>query len=340
MALSPNVRHGLTLSVILGGASMAAGQSVVGGGVFVDRDPNNDATAGAAYYMNATQSMAIMGIGTLSVIDTVDFFGYKLPANTYITAMTVPLGTPQGPFTSPQAGLRHENGDGSIEYVSSFADGVDQSGSTENSAGSVSRARPITGGNHKIKVIGGSGEGPYALIASVYTGDNGQFVEQEGNNGPATALMLGLGLGGPKIGTGTLTSGDVDYFSVDMKRGDILAAVTTPCEGFPNDLNTPDTVMDVMGTNGAAVLVTSDDAGNDQFDNGRGSALRYRATTDGRFFIRVRGFNTSATGRYALTAALIPAPPENQCIADFNGDGLVDTNDLVIFLGRFGEACP
>ncbi|MFM9957698.1 MAG: hypothetical protein ACKVZJ_06460 [Phycisphaerales bacterium] len=328
----------ITLFTLLAGTADA--QSIVGGGVFVDRDPNNDTTAGAAYYLNATQSTAIMGMGTIGGLDMTDFFGYKLPPSTYITAMTIPLGTPQGPFTSPNAGLGLENGDGSVQHVQSFSDGVDQAGTTENSGGAVARARPAAGGNQKIKVIDGIGIGPYAILASVYTGDNGQFVEQEPNNGPAFPVMLGLALGGPKIGTGTLTAGDFDHYGVDMKRGDILAAVTTPCEGFPNDLSTPDTVIDLVGTNGATVILTSDDAGNDQFGEDRGSAIRYRATADGRYFIRVRGFSAATTGKYALTAALIPAPPANLCLGDFNGDGVVNTVDLVAFLGKFSTSCP
>lgn len=328
----------ITMLALLAGSASA--QSIVGGGVFVDRDPNNDVTATTSYNLNATQSTALMGMGTLSTTDTIDFYGYKLPASSYITVMTVPLDTPQGPFTSPVASLFLENFDGSIQHVSSNADGVDQTGNIDNSGGAVARARPAAGGNQKIKVIGGFGSGPYALIASVYTGDNGQFVEQEANNGPASALILGLSLGGPKIGTGTLTAGDVDYYGVEMTRGDILAAVTTPCEGFPNDLSTPDTVIDLIGPNGATLILSSDDAGNDQFGDDRGSAIRYRATADGRYFVRVRGFLASTTGRYALTAAVIPAPPANQCLGDFNGDGVVNTVDLVAFLGKFSTSCP
>ena len=319
----------------------APAQSIVGGGVLVDSDPTNDISAGASYNLKADQSRAIIGLATVGAGDAVDYFGIRMPAATYITAMTIPLASqPLGPFVNPTTAVRLENFDGSAQYVLNSTGGTDQSGSTPNSGGSVARARPFSDTNIKVRVNSPQ-TGGYAVLVSVYTGDNGEFVEQGSNDGPATAIMLGLNLGGPKIGTAVIASGtDVDYFGVEMKRGQILAAVTTPCEGFPNDLSTPDTVLDLIGTNGATVLVSNDDAGTDQLGNNRGSAVRYRATKDGRYFLRVKGFNASAIGRYALTAALIEPPPGTECIADFNGDGLVDTNDLVTFLGQFGNPCP
>ncbi len=329
----------IALLVLVAGTADA--QSIVGGGALADRDPSNDTTANAAYFLDADQSRAILGLGHFGGADTIDYFGVRLPAATYLTVMTVPLSSqPLGPFTVPGTQVRLENADGSSQYVLNSNAGTDQSGSTPNSSGSVARARPFTGGNQKVRVFSPQ-TGDYALLVSVYTGDDGEFVEQEPNNGPAFATTLALNLGGPKICTGVLTSGtDVDYYAVDMKRGQILAAVTTPCEGFPHDLSTPDTVMSVIGTNGATVLVTNDDAGNDQFGDHRGSALRYRADADGRYFLRVTGFNINALGRYALTAAILETPPGTECLADLNGDGAVNTNDLVIFLGKFSTTCP
>lgn len=49
-------------------------------------------------------------------------------------------------------------------------------------------------------------------------------------------------------------------------------------------------------------------------------------------FIAARLGETSAGARAVL---LVPAPPP--CTADFNTDGLVNSADLVIFLGRFGQ---
>jgi hypothetical protein len=334
------IRVVATSLLLFAGAGVQA-QSIVGGGVFIDRDPGNDTIGGAAYYLDASQSRAIAGLCAFNGADTTDFFGVKMPANTFITAMTVPLSSPTGPFLTPATAIKLTNGDGSVEHViSGPGEGTDQSGSTPNSGGSLARARPVAGGTQKIRVTSGN-DGDYALLVSIYTGDNGQFVEQEPNNGPAFPVMLGLSLGGPTIGTGTLTAGDVDFYGVDMKRGEILAAFTTPVEDFPTDFNTPDTVIDLIGTNGATILLTNDDAGvNQTAGNARGSAIRYRAQADGRYFVRVRGFNASTTGKYSLTAALFSPPPGTECIADLNGDGQVNTQDLTMFLGRFGVPCP
>lgn len=325
--------------VLLAVAGTASARPIVGGGVLVDRDPNNDTVVGAAYYFNALHSEARVGIGTFGGGDIHDYYGWVMPANTVVTVMTIPLSSPTGPFLTPTTSVLLSNGDGSIQHVVAGSGGTDQSGSTPNSGGSVARARPAAGGNQKVRIASGE-SGSYAVLVSVYTGDGEDFEEQEPNNGPAFALALGLGLGGPMIGTGTLAAGDVDYYSVDMKKGEILGAVTTPVENFPNSMDVPDTVMDVIGTNGATVLVTNDDAGLDQTGTARGSAVRYRAVADGRYFLRVRGFNASTAGKYALTAVLLAPPPGTECIADFNGDGAVNTNDLVIFLGRFGQPCP
>lgn len=68
--------------------------------------------------------------------------------------------------------------------------------------------------------------------------------------------------------------------------------------------------------------------------------VRNDATVDGRHFDRVRGFSASTAGKYALTAAMILALPENECSADLDKDGQVNTQDLTMFLGRFGVPCP
>jgi hypothetical protein len=327
------------LLLMLGAGSHA--QSIIGGGVFIDREPSNNTVGGASYYLDATQSRAIAGLASFGGADSTDCFGVKMPANTFISAMTVPLSSPTGPFLTPSTSIELGNGDGSITHLSAGSgQGTDQSGSVPNSGGSLARARPVVSGTQKIRVDSGE-SGDYALLVSIYTGDNGQFVEQEPNNGPAFPVMLGLSIAGPTIGTGTLTAGDFDYYGVDMKRGEILAAFTTPVEDFPIDFNTPDTVIDLIGTNGATILLTNDDAGvNQTLGTARGSAIRYRAPADGRYYVRVRGFNASTTGRYSLTAALFSPPPGTECLADLNGDGVVNTQDLTMFLGRFGVPCP
>ncbi len=329
------------LAVIAGAASPTlARPSVFGGGVIVDRDPQNDVISFNAPFLNTTVSRARAGVCRFNAGDVTDFFAYQLPAMSGVTVMTVPLSSPSGgPCLVPATYLLLENSDGSIQHVSTGAGGTDQFGNVDNSGGSVARVRPAAGGSQRIR-IDSLQTGDYGLLVSVYTGTDVDFEEQEPNNGAAFALVLGVSVGGPMIGTGTLTAGDGDMYAVDMKRGQTLAAVTTPVENFPNEFSTPDTVLEVYATNGGTMLCSSDDAGNDQTLDTRGSAVRYRAPADGRYFVRVRGFNSATVGKYALTVGLFAPPAGGECPADQNGDGIVNTNDLTFFLSKFGTACP
>lgn len=336
-------RHGFALVAALVLTAGSAMGVVIGGGVIADLEPSNNTVLGAATFLDALQSGAIIGIASLAS-DSFDHFGAVLPDNGVLTVMTVPLGSGPSPLSSPNTTLKVTNFDGSSEYVINDDAGTDQSGSNPNGVGSVARCSFTSAGKYVFRVSGSvlGGTGQYAVLASVYMPGAQDWQEQEANNGPAVAVPLGLSLGGPTIGTGNLSpGGDVDHYSVEMRRGDILAAVTTPLGGYPQTLNTPDTVLEIVGTNGATVLCSNDDAGTDQTDgNTRGSAVRFRAPADGKYFIKVRGFNISATGLYSLTAAVIPPPAGTDCAADLNGDGQINTQDLVQFLNVFGNVCP
>lgn len=322
----------------------AARPSIYGGGVIFDRDPTNNVIGGWETFAITGTSIARAGVCSLSPTDDQDYFALTINVPSVLTVITVPLTGPLGGFAlSDTSTSIIQNSSGTV-FVTSDDAGTDQTGTTDNSFGSVLRAS-LNAGSYQIRVINVQYVHPgssYGILASVYTGDGLNFEEWETNNGPAFALNLGLELGGPMVGTGTISpGGDVDFYSVDMRRGQTLAAVTTPVQGLPGALNTPDTLLDVIATNGATVLCTSDEAGTDYpATPARGSAVRFRAPNDGRYFLRVRGYNASTTGKYALTAGLFSPPPGGECPADLNGDGFVNTSDLTIFLSKFGTACP
>lgn len=346
-----DARNCLTLPrclCVLAGAALAATAlarpAVYGGGVIADRDPQNDTIANGLVFAVTNTSIARAGVCTLGPSDFLDRHPLTVPAGAVLTAMTVPLTGTLGVDAVSDTELSIYGDSSGVTYADNDDAGTDQTGTTENSVGSVARAVAPSAGTYEIvvsNVLTAYPTNSYGVLVSVYTGDGLSFEEQEPNNGPAFPLVLGLGLGGPMVGTGTLTSGDVDYYAVDMRRGDTLAAMTTPVQGIPGALNSPDTVLEVIGSNGATVLCANDDAGADSTAGStRGSAVRFRAPSDGRYFLRVKGFNASATGKYALTAGLFAPPAGSECPADLNGDGFVNTNDLTLFLSKFGTACP
>lgn len=331
-----------SLATLAGTAS--ARPTVYGGGVIVDRDPQNDTIASGDVFAIASVSLARAGLCVFNPGDTQDFFKITTTGSTILSAMTVPLTGTLGNSALSDTSMSIYGDANGFTFADNDDGGTDQQGSAPNSYGSVVRAWVVAPGNYEFRVhnVQTFATSNYALVVSAYTGEAVDFEEQEPNNGPAFPLQLGLDLGGPMVGTGSLSSGsDVDYYAVDMRHGQILAAMTTPLAQGPMQLDTPDTVMDIIGTNGATVHCTNDDAGSDSTSpTARGSAVRFKAPTNGRYFIRIRGFNANATGQYALTVALLNPPAGSECLADLNGDGVVNTLDLTAFLGKFGTTCP
>lgn len=341
--IANSVRLAAVAALLITAGAADARADTFGGGVIVDRDPQNDLVGSGQVFAIVNSSLARAGYCTFSPTDNQDYFNITLDEDVILTVMTVPLEGTLGQFTFADtfAAVRRESN--GVELVTNDDAGTDQTGTVNNSNGSVVRCSGGLAGPYSIRVsnVLSQSPGKYALLVSAYNADASDFHEAEPNNGPAFPLTLGLGLGGPMIGSGFISAGgDLDYYAVDMRRGEILAAVTTPVHQAPNLLNSPDTVIDLIGTNGATLICSNDDAGEDSTGgNARGSAVRFKAPADGRYFIKVRGFNTSTTGLYVLTAALFAPPPGTECLADLNGDGLVNTQDLTMFLGRFGVAC-
>lgn len=127
------------------------------------------------------------------------------------------------------------------------------------------------------------------------------------NNAPAGAAALGGPGTRTMIGLMSLTPSDIDFLSVPLSAGDRLMVMTTPLDGEGGALRHPDTIVDVLDTNGSTVLVSNDDAGTD-FAGGltivRGSVVRFLAPASGFYFVRVRGFVASSEGPYLLTLSI------------------------------------
>jgi hypothetical protein len=143
------------------------------------------------------------------------------------------------------------------------------------------------------------------------------FYEWEPNESAATASLIHRDMGRwVDVGFAALNNGaDRDWFHIRMFAGEDITAITTPRGN--NDLSSPDTIMALIGPNGTTILAANDDAG------GLGSAVRFRITQTGIYFIAITGFgagdplnintytNNSShgqTGNYALTVSAVPEP--------------------------------
>ena len=109
--------------------------------------------------------------------------------------------------------------------------------------------------------------------------------------------------------------GDMDYFRVAVPSRGTVTVETT---------GTTDTLGYLENASGGRI------ASND--DSGAGTNFRIRRTLDPRtYYVRVRGYDPSTTGRYALRISHTPARPPTTATAtsstplgDFNGDGRDD----------------
>ena len=101
-----------------------------------------------------------------------------------------------------------------------------------------------------------------------------------------------------------LGEGDVDFFRLDLKAGDVLSAMTAPLDDPGVSFDYPDTMLGLFDSSGTNLLVENDDAGDygesflDEdlasdfpFDGGvYGSALRAFIPVDGTYYLAVTGY--------------------------------------------------
>lgn len=140
------------------------------------------------------------------------------------------------------------------------------------------------------------------------------------NDLPAGADAIGITSVDSAVTVASLAAGgDVDWYTIDLLPGETLSAITTPLEGLPGTLSTPDTLLGVF-LPGPVFVNGNDDAGSDGIGGGgtgptRGSAVRYHALFPTKILLAVSGFPDFAFtgahgefGRYALTVSVVPEP--------------------------------
>jgi len=140
------------------------------------------------------------------------------------------------------------------------------------------------------------------------------------NNTRAGGTLIGGTVPWADVGILSLIANDGDFLKVRLAAGQWLTAITYPMDDDPSQPpNDPDTVMALFASTGSTALVFNDDA------NGFGSAIRYRATSTGDYYIAITGFHgggqsalayyesavyssSGSTGNYILTVSVVPEP--------------------------------
>lgn len=150
-------------------------------------------------------------------------------------------------------------------------------------------------------------------VVPFLVGDLPEVMESEPNNRPSETKPLGL----PLVVNGALAKGEVDSFSVDLKKGQTLVAAL---DGNARLGSPMDAVLQVVSPGGAVVAENHDDLGLDP-------RLAHAARVDGIHLVRVFAFpatpdssisfagNTSyvyrltlTTGPFATHAAPVAVP--------------------------------
>jgi len=217
-----------------------------------------------------------------------------------------------------------------------FNDDGGDSNTSDSQFGSTIRLFAQRGGVYNIKTTGfgdpnfvgdHSEAGDYAVTWAVIPQSGGDFNDSPLNDDAAHADPLGIGVNQAavaRVSLGDPNGGDVDFFSVTLKAGQVLSAETAALDD-PN-FTTPDTMLAVFDTDGSTILVDNDDAGSHDPNNGQfsdfSSSLRFVAPADGTYFLAATGFGDddfvgshSESGEYGLTVSVVPEPSSMLLIA-------------------------
>ncbi|MBL8758940.1 MAG: hypothetical protein JNK35_10970 [Phycisphaerae bacterium] len=244
---------------------------------------------------------------------------FTLNQGEVIGFMTTPISNPanfSGPDTiaemrSPADALITSNDDAGTDGIGA--------GTVGPVRGSMLRYRPLDGGNYNVRVRGFSAADAGVFTATYVRFTPGVPADFEDNDTaddvPGGANDVGItGDGQAKLGFGTLTLNDIDYYVINVTAGDVISAFTIPLGNLNTNFAAPDTLLSVRNPDGS-ILFQNDDAGADAIGLSsvgptRGSTIRYQATVTGQVLLAVAGFSGSDVGNYALAVSVcnIPTP--------------------------------
>ena len=172
--------------------------------------------------------------------------------------------------------------------------------------------------------------------------------EVEPNNTAGTANPLGLNANGCRVGSGSITAADIDFWSFTAPAGSRVWAYVDTGGGQSAPANDRDSFLDLISTDGTTVIESDDDDGS---GNGSDSVTESGFASDiagrtlaaaGTYFLKLRGFGpTSVINPYRLfvvvTTGAGTAEVEPNNTAATANPGLVSGN-VVVKTGAIGVA--
>ena len=187
----------------------------------------------------------------------------------------------------------------------------------------------VTGFDDFFEGTGHSQQGDYLLTMGHVDplSPGGDFADTDATNSAlGGADLLTLGTFDSQVAVNTLasdTTGDVDFYRIDLSAGDVLTVMTAPLASLSDDFDSPDTMI-IMFDSAGTILFDDDQAGGpfsdlaaDTFSTteANGSALHFLAPATDTYYFAVTGFDDPTAigdhnwvGDYALLVSRVPEP--------------------------------
>lgn len=276
-------------------------------------EPNS--TAGTAQTLNlATQNVTIVS-GAINPGGDQDWFKISVGANSRAWIYVDTGGTQNAGATSRDSQLTLFQSDGTTQiefddddYNGNGCDGTNETGLASGIGGRVLTAA----GDYLIKVNAFSATGvinPYKLFVVVTT--SAPTAESESNNTSATANTIVTGAQSVGLRSGTLTAGDLDFYSVVATAGNVLYI---NADGDPERDNTgTDLVVELRDTNGTTILFSADSSITGSATNPVGEGFCFTIPATGTYYVVVRHFSATGTGNYDLMVAAANSDAPANC---------------------------
>ena len=268
-------------------------------------EPNN--TPGTATPLAFVSQPCAVGAGAINPGGDLDYWAISAPAGSKVWAFVDTGGTPAPSGTSDDSFLTlfDTNGTTVLETDDDDGTGTGCDSSIESTLSSAIAGRTLaTGGVYflQVRAFGAADViNPYKLFVVVTTDVT---AEVEPNNTAATAnsiVTTGVPIGHR---SGSINpAGDVDFYSVQATAGNIIY-VNADCD--PEANGGTDLVVDIIDTDGVAVLLTID---NSITAIRAAEASCLTAVSTGTYFVRVKHFSAAGTGTYELMVATCSGGP-------------------------------